>query len=79
MKSGMLVMMVLLLNTSVAHAESVKPALGFDRVGLASNHALSAADNAQAKTAPGEHADQALQARKREMARRLVWLMLSAR
>ncbi|HEY9098320.1 MAG TPA: hypothetical protein VIN38_05555 [Thiobacillus sp.] len=78
MKIGIMVMMAVLLSTGVAHAESVKPALGYDRVGLASKQ-VSAADNTQAKTAPGENADQALQARKREMARRLVWLMLSAR
>tara|TARA_R110002049_G_scaffold262670_3_gene438739 strand:+ start:288 stop:527 length:240 start_codon:yes stop_codon:yes gene_type:complete len=79
MKIGMMVMMIMLLNTGVTHAESVKPALGYDRVGLAASQTVPTANNIQAKTAPGEHADQALQARKREMARRLVWLMLSAR
>ena len=81
MKTVTLVMMAVLFNIGVAQAESAKPVLGFDRVGLASAHTQSAAENIQSKAAPGEGADQdtSLQARKREMARRLVWLMLSAR
>ena len=81
MKTWTMVVMTVLLNMGAAQAESVKPDLGFDRVGLASSGTQAAAENTQAKTAPGESADQGTshQARKREMARRLVWLMLSAR
>lgn len=82
MKIGMMVMMAVVLNLGVAHAESVSPSPGFDRVGLASANATQASGSAQFKAAPGEGADPSaagLQARKRELARRLVWLMLSAR
>jgi hypothetical protein len=82
MKIGMIVMMAVLLNLGASHAESVPPSPGFDRVGLASANATRPSGSAQFKAAPGEGADQSaaeLQARKRELARRLVWLMLSAR
>lgn len=82
MKIGTMVMMAVLLNMGVAHAEPLKPSPGFDRVGLVSANAAQTSNSAQIKAAPGEGADQSItdhQARKREMARRLVWLMLSAR
>lgn len=82
MKIGIVVMMVVVLNLGVAHAESASPSPGFDRVGLASANTQPTSGGAQFKAAPGEGADQSAadhQARKRELARRLVWLMLSAR
>ena len=82
MKIGIMVMMAVLLNLGVAHAESVSPSPGFDRVGQASSNAARPSGSAQFKPAPGEGANQSgadQQARKRELARRLVWLMLSAR
>jgi hypothetical protein len=82
MKIGMMVMMALAFNLGVAHAESVRPTPGFDRVGMASAAQQRNAVTAQLKAAPGEGAesgDANYSERKREMARRLVWLMLSAR
>lgn len=89
MKIGTMVMMAALFNLGVAHAEAVKPSLGFDRVGMVSSEKQRlvgershTADGAQFKAAPGEDAEPSAAnypARKREMARRLVWLMLSAR
>lgn len=81
MKTVALGMMVMLLNLGTAHAEPVKPLQGFDRVGVASSHVRPAAVDTPPTAAPGEGADQGSShhARKREMARRLVWLMLSAR
>jgi hypothetical protein len=81
MKIGMM-MMALVFNLGVAHAETVKPSPGFDRVGLASAGQQRSAVTAQLKAAPGESAEPDAAnypERKREMARRLVWLMLSAR
>jgi hypothetical protein len=81
MKIAMM-MMALVFNLGVAHAETVKPAPGFDRVGMASAAQQRNAVTAQLKAAPGESAepgDASYSERKREMARRLVWLMLSAR
>ena len=80
MKTAM--MMALLFNLGVAHAETVKPAPGFDRVGMASAAHQRSAVTAQLKAAPGENpetGDASYSERKREVARRLVWLMLSAR
>ena len=77
MKTGMMVMMAVVLNLGVAHAESAPPSPGFDRVGLMPSNTQPTSGSAQFKAAPGEGADH--QARKRELARRLVWLMLSAR
>jgi hypothetical protein len=89
MKIGTMVMVAALFNLGVAHAETVKPSLGFDRVGMVSSEKQRlagershTADSAQFKAAPGEDAEPSVAnypARKREMARRLVWLMLSAR
>jgi len=82
MKIGMMIMMALVFNLGVAHAETVKPTPGFDRVGMASASQQRSAVTAQLKAAPGEsdEPDAARYSeRKREMARRLVWLMLSAR
>ena len=82
MKLGTMVMTVVVLNMGAAHAETVPPSPGFDRVGLASANATRPSGSAPFKAAPGEGADQSatdLPARKRELARRLVWLMLSAR
>lgn len=62
------------------HAASVDTRPGFDRVGLASDRSVAAQPVRQ--VAPGEdrRADQAASPeQRREMARRLVWLMLSAR
>lgn len=56
------------------------PAAGFDRVGLAGDKPAAVQPERQA--APGETrrvGDDVLPERRREMARRLVWLMLSAR
>ncbi|HQT00554.1 MAG: hypothetical protein B7Y26_09015 [Hydrogenophilales bacterium 16-64-46] len=63
-----------------AHAASVDTRPGFDRVGLTSNKPVAVQTVRQ--VAPGEdrRADQAVSPEhRREMARRLVWLMLSAR
>lgn len=82
MKRGTMVMTAMLLNLGAAHAETVPPSPGFDRVGQASANATRPSGSAQFKPAPGEGADQSaadLPARKRELARRLVWLMLSVR
>lgn len=83
MKIGTIVMMVMavVLNLGVAHAVSMSPSPGFDRVGLTPVNATQAPVRAQSRAAPGEDAEQGLtdhQVRKREMARRLVWLMLNA-
>lgn len=76
MKNWTMAMMAGLMSIGVAQADSSQPGLGFDRVGQESTAA-----GTRLKAAPGEAAEQAvaLQARKRELARRLVWLMLSAR
>ena len=82
MKIGMIMACVALLNLGAAHAETIKTRPDFDRVGLAAAESPSTAGNGRLKSAPGENAapDAAYQTeRKREMARRLVWLMLSAR
>jgi hypothetical protein len=66
------------LFAGAAQAENA-PA-GFDRVGLAGAKPVAVQPTRQA--APGETrrvGDDALPERRREMARRLVWLMLSAR
>lgn len=65
---------------SSAQAASVDPRPGFDRVGLASDRSVAVQPARQ--IAPGEdrRSDQAASLEhRREMARRLVWLMLSAR
>jgi hypothetical protein len=77
-----MILMALMFNLGVAHAETVKPSPGFDRVGLASAGQQRNAVTAPLKVAPGESADAdaaKYPERKREMARRLLWLMLSAR
>ena len=80
MKNWTMAMMAGLMSVGVAQADSTQPSLGFDRVGQVSAAATST-EGTRLKAAPGEATEQAiaLQARKREMARRLVWLMLSAR
>ncbi len=81
MKLAMMTM-ALVFNLGVAHAEAVKPAPGFDRVGMASAAQQRSAVTTQFKAAPGESVqpgESGYSERKREMARRLVWLMLSAR
>ncbi len=62
-----------------AHAEtSASP--GFDRVGLAGDKPALVQTARVAAPGEGRRADNAaLPERRREMARRLVWLMLSAR
>lgn len=70
-----------------AHADALKPGPGFDRVGVAAFPTQHTADTGTAPPirlsgAPGESTDASVAsypARKREMARRLMWLMLSAR
>lgn len=89
MKIGTMMAMAVLFNLGGAHAETVQPNPGFDRVGLTSSDKQrlagernATADIARFKAAPGESAEASVSnypARKREMARRLVWLMLSAR
>lgn len=62
-----------------AHAET-NASPGFDRVGLASDK--PALTQPARVAAPGENRradNQVMPERRREMARRLVWLMLSAR
>ncbi|MEQ1592205.1 MAG: hypothetical protein ABL892_07455 [Thiobacillaceae bacterium] len=76
----MAAMSVAMLGAGFAQAESTKPGPGFDRVGLVSSD-MKQTLHAQSY-GPGEGhsaADNALSARKTELARRLVWLMLSAR
>ncbi len=74
-----LFLLTLVFLTGGTHAASHNDTPGFDRVGAANLRPASAQTVAQA--APGEtHAGTAaLLERRREMARRLVWLMLSAR
>ncbi|MGK2951756.1 MAG: hypothetical protein ACSLEZ_05125 [Thiobacillus sp.] len=89
MKIGMMMAMTVLFNLGIAHAGTAQPNPGFDRVGVASSDRQRlagernpTADIARFKAAPGESAEASVTnypARKREMARRLVWLMLSAR
>jgi hypothetical protein len=92
-----LLIAVALMGASLAHADVVKPGLGFDRVGMVSSekHRMVGERNTlrgksdilrvevrDGSYAPGESArsvDTGYQARKSEMARRLVWLMISAR
>lgn len=92
MKTGTMIMMAALFNlgVGVAQAEPLKPRPGFDRVGMVSvdkqqtvGERSRSADSARFKTAPGEANSDSnttqYAERKREMARRLVWMMLSAR
>lgn len=83
MKTALMIAMVaMLVSLGVARAETMKAGPDFDRVGLASTKPQPGAHGALLKPAPGEHADPGVAdypARKREMARRLLWLMLSAR
>lgn len=60
-----------------AHAASVDTRPGFDRVGAASDKPLAV--QTVRPVAPGEDRHAVSPERRREMARRLVWLMLSAR
>ncbi|MBI1285184.1 MAG: hypothetical protein GC183_12745 [Thiobacillus sp.] len=78
----MMTMMAVVFSLGVAHAEPVKPTPGFDRVGMASAAQQRSTVTTQLKAAPGESDEPDAthySERKREMARRLVWLMLSAR
>ena len=89
MKYGLVMMMVAMMGAGAAQADTVKPTLGFDRVGLVSADMKQTLGNRQASArftrfndAPGEGrmaGEDGLSARKAELARRLVWLMLSAR
>ena len=89
MKIGTMMVMAALFNLGAAHAETVKPSPGFDRVGMVSSERQRlagershTADGAQFKAVPREGAEPSAashSARKREMARRLMWLMVSAR
>ena len=89
MKYGLVMMMVAMMGAGAAQADTVKPNLGFDRVGLVSADMKNTLGNRQASArftrfndAPGEGrmaGEDGLSARKAELARRLVWLMLSAR
>jgi hypothetical protein len=60
-----------------AHAASVDTRPGFDRVGLASDEPVAV--QTVRPVAPGEDRHAVSPERRREMARRLVWLILSAR
>lgn len=89
MKSGTLLMVAALLNFGVAnagavHADTLEPGPGFDRVGRVGTSVPQPAGKPGIKPVRlaaaadgGGVAD--YPARKREMARRLLWLMLSAR
>lgn len=80
MKTAMIMMVVAGLGLGTAQAETVDATPGFDRVGRV---ALQAPQKPAVRAAaPGESPEESVAsypARKREMARRLVWLMLSAR
>ena len=76
MKIGTMMVMAALFKLGAAHAETVKPVPGFDRVGMLSGERqglagerLYSADSAQFKAAPSASS---YSARKREMARRLA-------
>lgn len=77
----MVVMTVALLSVGAAHADGMTNSdPGFDRVGRVAVEKPQAPGERSA--APGESLEASMAsypARKREMARRLVWLMLSAR
>lgn len=81
MKAAMVTMLAgALFNLGVAHAAADTAGPGYDRVGRTTNETPQRAHDRAA--APGENAEASVTsypARKREMARRLVWLMLSAR
>lgn len=67
------------LFMGAAHAGSA-PGAGFDRVGLAGDKPAAAQPARQAAPGEARRVDgDSLPERRREMARRLVWLMLSAR
>lgn len=81
MKTMMAMMTVALLGLGTAHADGMaNSGPGFDRVGRVAAEKPQAPGERSA--APGESLEASVTsypARKREMARRLVWLMLSAR
>lgn len=87
MKHSLIVLMMAMLGTASAQAESVKP--GFDRVGLVTAdmkqplaQRRSGLSKVRFNAAPGGGhvvGDETLPKRRMELARRLVWLMLSAR
>ena len=89
MKYGLVMMMVAMMGAGAAQADTVKPKLGFDRAGLVSADMKTALGKRQMSAihtrfsvAPGEDrmaGEDGLSARKAELARRLVWLILSAR
>ncbi len=87
MKYSLIVLMMAMLGAGSAQAESVKP--GFDRVGLVTadmkrpfGEHRSGLSKVRFNAAPGEGnrvGEEPLPKRRMELARRLVWLMLSAR
>lgn len=88
MNKAMMVTLVALFSLGAANAGTIKPNPGFDRVGTTAGEKSLASRSARpiaapdVMAAPGEsrRADSAdYPERKREMARRLLWLMLSAR
>ena len=83
MKNGIVMALVAtLFSLGTAQADVLKPGPGFDRVGAVSVEPQRMPDNVKTQVAPGEgttHGAIHSPERKREMARRLVWLMLSAR
>lgn len=87
MRIATILMAVALANLGGAHADTLKPPIGYERVGMLMGEKSRVALERDAQptrlgAAPGESPDAGMSdypARKREMARRLVWLMLSAR
>lgn len=89
MKSGTLLMMAVVFNLGVtslgvARADALQPGPGFDRVGrvdVNGSHpaAKPGARPTRVSTAPDGGGVADYPARKREVTRRLLWLMLSAR
>jgi len=80
MKKAMMLTLVALFNLGVAQADTMKPNPGFDRVGMIADKSIVSQPTRFVAPGEGRRADEAVSPeRKREMARRLVWLMLSAR
>lgn len=80
MKKAMMLTLLALFNLGAAQADALKPNPGFDRVGMVADKRIVSQPTRFAAPGEGRRADETvLPERKREMARRLVWLMLSAR
>lgn len=80
MKKAMMLTLVALFNLGAAQADALKPNPGFDRVGMVADKGFASQPARFAAPGEGRRSGEAVSPeRKREMARRLVWLMLSAR